>query len=151
MFDKNGIELHTGDIVKIKGSYFKNDNGLYFVRHSPGDPDWCGKDYSLQKIKKNGEISTAKHNLGFYPIAVFVNDPFKRAAAKEHNKQFATIEIIHTISKAHVADLFKFESDKIEPVLMDIYYSYGKSDLWHKQKSIQDHYNAVFQKLKSAM
>ena len=40
MFDKNGHEIKTGDIVEITGAYFKNDNGLYFVDNSPGDPNW---------------------------------------------------------------------------------------------------------------
>ena len=42
MLDKNGVEIKTGDIVEISGAYFKNDNGLYFVTHSPGDPTWSG-------------------------------------------------------------------------------------------------------------
>lgn len=33
MFDKNGHEIKTGDIVEITGAYFKNDNGLYFVEY----------------------------------------------------------------------------------------------------------------------
>ena len=60
MLDKNGVELRTGQIVKITGAYFKNDNGLYFVTHSPGDPGWCGSNYSLTKISKAGKISKAK-------------------------------------------------------------------------------------------
>lgn len=43
MLDKNGVEIKTGDIVEISGAYFKNDNGLYFVTHSPGDPTWSGR------------------------------------------------------------------------------------------------------------
>ena len=38
MLDKNGIEIKTGDVVEITGAYFKNDNGLYFVERSAGDP-----------------------------------------------------------------------------------------------------------------
>ena len=52
MLDKNGVEIKTGDIVEISGAYFKNDNGLYFVTHSPGDPTWSGRDYSLKRISK---------------------------------------------------------------------------------------------------
>ena len=54
MLDKNGVEIKTGDIVEISGAYFKNDNGLYFVTHSPGDPTWSGRDYSLKRISKYG-------------------------------------------------------------------------------------------------
>ena len=31
MFDKNGVEIRTGHIVKVTGAFFKNDNGLYYV------------------------------------------------------------------------------------------------------------------------
>ena len=55
MQDKNGIEMKTGDIVEITGAYFKNDNGLYFIDCSPGDPNWCGSDYSLKRISKSGK------------------------------------------------------------------------------------------------
>ena len=55
MLDKNGIEIKTGDIVEITGAYFKNDNGLYYVEHSAGDPDWSGSDHSLRKISKRGK------------------------------------------------------------------------------------------------
>ena len=58
MQDKNGIEIKTGDIVKISGAYFKNDNGLYFVTASPGDPSWCGSSHSLKRISKAGRHDT---------------------------------------------------------------------------------------------
>lgn len=63
MLDKNGMEIKTGMVVEIKDAFFKNDNGLYFVEHSAGDPDWCGSDHSLRKISKRGKISQAKHNV----------------------------------------------------------------------------------------
>ena len=49
MLDKNGIEIKTGDIVEVAGAFFKNDNGLYFVEHSPGDPSWSGQDHCLKR------------------------------------------------------------------------------------------------------
>lgn len=54
MVDKNGVEMKTGDIVRVSGAYFKNDNGLWFIERSPGDPSWCGGSYSLMKLKRNG-------------------------------------------------------------------------------------------------
>ena len=110
MLDKNGIEIKTGDIVKISGAYFKNDNGLYYVEHSPGDPTWSGRDYSLHKIKRNGELSTAKHNICFWPIGIFVNNSETRALAKDWNKKHAEIEVIFGIDTAHVANYFKTEA-----------------------------------------
>ena len=50
MLDKKGVEIRTGQVVKVTGAFFKNDNGLYFVDHSPGDPSWSGSDYSLKKV-----------------------------------------------------------------------------------------------------
>ena len=50
MKDKNSKEIKTGMIVKISGAYFENDNGLYFVENSPGDPSWCGSDHCLKRI-----------------------------------------------------------------------------------------------------
>ena len=73
MLDKNGIEIKTGDVVRITGAYFKTDNALYFVEHSDGDLDWCGKDHCLLKIKRNGELSKAKNAVCFWPIMVTVN------------------------------------------------------------------------------
>lgn len=63
MVDKNGVEMKTGDVVLISGAFFKNDNGLWFIERSPGDPSWCGSSYSLTKLKRNGQPSTAKYNL----------------------------------------------------------------------------------------
>ena len=83
MLDKNGVEIRTGCIVEITGAYFKNDNGLWFVEHSPGDPSWCGSDYCLKKIGKTGKISKAKYSTCFWPIMVFTTDRFKAAEAHE--------------------------------------------------------------------
>lgn len=98
MLDKNGMEIKTGMVVEIKDAFFKNDNGLYFVEHSAGDPDWCGSDHSLRKISKRGKISQAKHNLCFWPIGIFISDRFKAAEARTWNKEHATIERRHFVS-----------------------------------------------------
>ena len=100
MLDKNGIEIKTGDIVRITGAYFKTDNALYFVEHSDGDPDWCGKDHCLLKIKRNGELSKAKNSTCFWPIMVTVNGYEKYTTAKLWNKEHAQIEIVEGIDKA---------------------------------------------------
>ena len=89
MLDKNGMEIKTGMVVEIKDAFFKNDNGLYFVEHSAGDPDWCGSDHSLRKISKRGKISQAKHNLCFWPIGIFISDsrPPKREPGTRNTRQ----------------------------------------------------------------
>ena len=91
MTDKNGIEIKTGDIVEITGSYFKTDNGFYFVERSEGDPGWLGSDYCLHKISKRGKISQAKKNICFWPIAVFISDRAKTAEARKWNQEHAEI------------------------------------------------------------
>lgn len=92
--DKNGNKIKTGDVVRIKGGYFKSDNGLFLVAHSPRDPDWLGKDWGLRRLNKNGTLSKRKHNVAFWPLTVTVSGYKKRIEAMEHNKKYATIEVI---------------------------------------------------------
>ena len=112
MFDRNGKEIKTGDVVEISGAYFKTDNGLYFVEHSPGDPYWSGSDHSLRKCSKKGKPSTAKYSVGFWPLLVTVSDRFKRAEAWEWNKEHATVEVKEGIDRAAIADHFREELKK---------------------------------------
>ena len=86
--------MKTGDIVKITGAYIKNDNGTFRIQHSPGDENWTGNYFSLIKLKKNGEESTAKYNLGSWPLAYFTNNRDMRIAAKKHDAEHAKIEIV---------------------------------------------------------
>ena len=95
--DKNGKEIKTGHIVKIEGGFFKADNGTFLVKHAPGDPSWSGSDYSLRKCNKKGVESEAKYSTAFWPLMVTVNSREKYYAAKQHNKEHATIEIIGSV------------------------------------------------------
>lgn len=97
MTDKNGKEIKTGDIVKIEGGYFKADNGTFLVKHSPGDPNWSGSDYCLTKCNKKGVESESKYSTAFWPLMVTVNSRDKHYAAKQHNKEHATIEVIGSV------------------------------------------------------
>ena len=112
MTDKNNRTMKTGDVVEITGAYFKNDNGLYFVEHTPGDPNWSGRDHCLRRIKRNGELSTAKDNICFWPISAFVNSRDKRAAANQWNQEHAEIEIKAFPHTAHIAAYFADEAEK---------------------------------------
>ncbi len=112
MNDKNNRPMKTGDVVEITGAYFKNDNGLYFVEHTPGDPNWSGRDHCLRRIKRNGELSTAKDNICFWPISAYVNSRDKRAAANEWNREHAEIEIKTFPNTAHIAKFFAAEAEK---------------------------------------
>lgn len=97
MTDKNGKEIKTGDIVKIEGGYFKADNGTFLVKNSPGDPSWSGSDYGLKKCNKKGKESETKYSTAFWPLMITVSSREKYYAAKKHNAEHATIEIIDSV------------------------------------------------------
>ena len=144
MTDKNGIEIKTGDIVEITGSYFKTDNGFYFVERSEGDPGWLGSDYCLHKISKRGKISQAKKNICFWPIAVFISDRAKTAEARKWNQDHAEIEVKTGISRAEVADFFKEMADELTERIRRDSWNFGEeSDIVKKQVNIQGYYKSV--------
>jgi len=127
MLDKNGKEIKTGDIVKIEGGYFKADNGTFLVKNSPGDPNWSGSDYCLRKCNKKGEESEAKYATAFWPLMVTTNSREKRIAAKQHNKDHATIEIIGSVK---VYELFVKQSR-------------GWNDYEYKELATEKRYNEL--------
>ena len=149
MLDKNGVEIRTGCIVEITGAFFKNDNGLYFVQHSPGDPSWCGRDYSLKKIGKTGKISKAKYNICFWPICSCVSDRWKTAEANAWNKEHAQIEVKAIKNMGEVAAHFQTEADSLNDRIRWTVYNFGGDHPEVAQlKALQAHYEAV---AKSAM
>lgn len=126
MTDKNNRPMKTGDVVEITGAYFKNDNGLYFVEHTPGDPNWSGRDHCLRRIKRNGELSTAKDNLCFWPISAYVNSRDKRAAANQWNQEHAEIEIKTFPNTAHIAAFFTAEADSLDVTIKRYTWDFGE-------------------------
>lgn len=126
MTDKNNRPMKTGDVVEITGAYFKNDNGLYFVEHTPGDPNWSGRDHCLRRIKRNGELSTAKDNLCFWPISAFVNSRDKRAAANQWNQEHAEIEIKTFPHTEHIAAYFASEADSLDVTIKRYTWDFGE-------------------------
>ena len=148
MLDKNGIEIKTGDVVEIKGAYFKNDNGFWYVEHSAGDPDWCGKDHSLRKISKKGKISTASRNICFWPIMISTNSWVKRAEASAWNAEHATIEVVADVDRTEIAAHFQEEAEKMEGRIEYERYNFGEeSPLYQKEIEIQTHYSDLANKL----
>lgn len=126
MNDKNNRPMKTGDVVEITGAYFKNDNGLYFVEHTPGDPNWSGRDHCLRRIKRNGELSTAKDNICFWPISAFVNSRDKRAAANQWNREHAEIEIKTFPHTEHIAAFFTAEADSLDVTIKRYTWDFGE-------------------------
>lgn len=126
MNDKNNRPMKTGDVVEITGAYFKNDNGLYFVEHTPGDPNWSGRDHCLRRIKRNGELSTAKDNICFWPIHAFVNSRDKRAAANQWNREHAEIEIKTFPHTEHIAAYFASEADSLDATIKRYTWDFGE-------------------------
>ena len=113
MTDKNGIEIITGMTVRIENAYCKSDNGLYFVHRSPGDPTWCGHDYSLIKICKNGKPSKGKYNIAFWPLTHFMSDRRKAAEAKAWDKENATIDVVTGIDMQYIIEALQEEHDTL--------------------------------------
>lgn len=67
MFDKNGVEIKTGDIIEISGRPVKNDNGRFLVTASPGDPGWSGGSLSLHKVGKTGKLLQSGYTVNHFP------------------------------------------------------------------------------------
>lgn len=86
--------LKTGDLVRVEGGYFKSDNGLFRVIHSPGDKDWLGIVWCLHRANKDGSLSKGKNAIAFWPLKVTAYGDEKRRLAKKHNAIYATIEIV---------------------------------------------------------
>lgn len=126
MTDKNNRTMKTGDVVEITGAYFKNDNGLYFVEHTPGDPNWSGRDHCLRRIKRNGELSTAKDHICFWPISVYVNSRDKRAAANQWNQEHAEIEIKTFPHTEHIAAYFAREAASLDATIKRYTWDFGE-------------------------
>lgn len=150
MVDKNGVEIKTGDIVEISGAFFKNDNGLYFVDNSPGNPSWCGSDYSLKRISKTGKISKAKKSRCFWPISTFVSDRSKSARARQWNKEHAQIEIKDITNMAEVCAHFQAQAAAINERIRRDVWDFGEdSEIVKKNQAIQAHYIAVAEAIKN--
>lgn len=126
MLDKNGRNIETGMIVRIEGAYFKRDNGVYLVTNSPMDPQWYGSYHSLRKInKRTGALSTAKYNLGSWPILCTTNSFDTRIKHNTWNKENATIEIIEGVPLTDATDYFETASFRCREVRDGIIHEMG--------------------------
>lgn len=151
MTDKNNIEIKTGDIVEITDAFFKTDNGLYFVTASPDDPSWSGRDHCLKKISRKGKISTAKYNICFWPIGVFVSDRAKAAEARRWNKEHAQIEVKSVSDMAEVKAYFQARVKDCEAAIRRETWDFGEdAECVQKDKTFLAHYEAVIRRIEGA-
>lgn len=47
MVDKNGVEMHVGDVVKVTGGYYASNNGLWIIDEEPGVGSWRDDNYHM--------------------------------------------------------------------------------------------------------
>ena len=117
MLDMNNVEIKTGDIVEI----------------SAGDPGWSGSDHCLRKISKTGKLSTAKHNICFWPIMITTNSWMKRAEAKQWNAEHARIQVRNDIDRSKVAGHFMSEAESMIPAIERMSWDFGKKFYQHRK------------------
>lgn len=94
MRDANGTEIRTGDVVEVRGGYYKANNGRFVVTHSPGDDGWSGGYHSLRRINMNGTPSKAKGATSSWPLMPLVVSRLKRAEIRAYNDENATIVVV---------------------------------------------------------
>lgn len=149
MKDKNGKEMRTGDIVKISGAYTKRHNGYFVIEHAPGDVSWLGKDYSLQRLKKNGEYSNGSYTTQFWPLSYFGNNREHNAAAREHDSKNATIEIVENINTEFIIAHFEEESENSFESAKTWAWRFGEdSEVAKKEITRAEHYKKVVDYIK---
>ena len=144
MKDRNGIEIRTGDVVRVSRAYFKCDNGLWFVECSPGDISWCGSYHSLHKISKSGKISTANRSVSSWPLMSYVSDRMKSALANEWNKANAEIEIVHGIDRTEITAHFRELASGCDERHKREVWNWGEDSKWAKlELDMKDHFLRV--------
>lgn len=150
MKDNNDVQIKAGDIVKIEGAFFKNDNGLYYVEQDGTNKTYCGGDsLTLYKICKNGKLSTAKYNICFFPIRSTVSDYVKTAQANAWNKEHATIEVVYNVDNSNVIERFEEEARRAKEA-SDYYKLRGYSESYTKCYDYSfEYYHAAAERMKA--
>lgn len=149
MKDKNGKEMRTGDIVKVSGAYTKRHNGYFVIEHTPGDVSWLGEDYSLQRLKKNGEYSNGSYTTQFWPLSYFSNNKTHNELAYEHDSKNATIEIVGNINTEFIIANFEKESENSLKAAKDYAWRFGEdSEVTRKALARSEHYKKVVEYIK---
>lgn len=150
MKDKNNVQIKAGDIVRIEGAFFKNDNGLHYVEQDGTNKAYCGRDsLTLYKICKNGKLSTAKYNTCFFPIHSTVSDYVKTAQANAWNKEHATIEVVYYVDNSNVIKKFEEEARQAKEA-SDYYKTHGYCESYTKCYDYSfEYYHAAAERMKA--
>ena len=149
IMDVHGVEIMTGDIVRIDNAYFKVDNGLYFVSDKEGDPTTCGTGLTLHRIRKDGGLSEGKNKIAFWPLIHFCNDREKRALADDWDATNAKIEVIDGHANGGVIEYFENGASNAFDRLDRIKWNWGKhSSEYVRTDRIRRHYLSVANRLK---
>lgn len=104
---QNESPIITGDICEITGAYFKNDNGLWLVTASEGDPTTIGSGLTLHKLGKSGKLLESGSTVAFWPLKSFCSDRRKNAAARDHNREHAQIRCVNSVPTYYAAQYFR--------------------------------------------
>lgn len=127
-YDKHGTPIRTGMVVRVSKAYHKNDNGLFLVTRTPGDPCWLGDYVSLTKISKTGKLSTSKYRLSSWPLFSYTNNRALRYEADQWNRENAEIEEATVSSFDGIRAYFDSEaSDRMSQAGFE-YYHHGDND-----------------------
>ena len=73
-----------------------------------------GKYYSLEKVKRNGEFSTAKYSTSSLPLAYYSNNEKYNALAREHDGKNMEFEVVEISDYSHIVEYFQKEIDDMK-------------------------------------
>lgn len=129
MIDKNGTEIHTGDIVLIKNTPNRTWAGLFFVKASPGDPLWEESHLLLHRISDTGDITTSYRGFpeSTWPVQLEQEEPEIRKRLEK-----ATIEHYYKpFDKSQLATWFIEESHRLQEEALIMRRQYGEGSEEH--------------------
>lgn len=144
MTDKNGREIQTGDVVLVSGGYFKADNGLFVVIHSPGDPGWFGESCCLNKLCRSGKLSDGKYATAFWPIMVTAGSWRTKMDAKSWNAANAEILVVDDVNRSYIAENFRSRAEMLQPTIDRARLDSGEDgDEFKRLDGLKAFYNSV--------
>lgn len=136
MVDKNGVEMKTGTSSGCPGLTSRTTTACGSSKGRPATLSWCGNSYSLMKLKRNGQPSTAKYNLCSWPIAIFTNSWATRNEAHRWNEEHAEIEVVTGMDTSALAEHFMGLAKELDPYIEREVWDWGENHpdvLRHKE------------------